>query len=444
MSDKHDPLTGKTVPVFVHYAVPSVLGLLAISSASMIDAMFLGNFVGAEALAAVNLTVPLISLLFAVSFTLASGGAVSVGKLLGAGETSLASDVFAKALGLCFLASLALVIPALLTLNSVVALLGANEALTNLVVDYLGILLLFGPAMMLGIALHSFLIVDGSPRFAASALVAGAVLNVLLDWLLIVEQQQGLKGAAWASGISQLVTLAILVVPLFAGKTRLRLAVVNRRWQPVARASLNGISEFINEISVGIITLMFNWIMITRLGVEGVAAFTIVEYILFMVVMISYGFAGAIQPIISQNLGARQVHRMNAFLKIAIVAAVLVGVALISALLLVPEAMVFLFIDDSDTATLEIALDFIALFWPALLFVGMNIVLTAHFTALHKPAESAIVALLRSLIVPGVLLAVLPLIAGHNGIYIAVPVAEFLTFIVAVLLLRKINRDLLA
>ncbi len=406
--------------------------------------MFLGNFVGAAALAAVNLTVPVSALLYAITYTLATGGSVTAGAHLGAGRDDEASDVFTKIMALSFTLSVGLSILAWVFLDTLVALLGANEELTSIVSEYLGILVFFAPGMILGLTMHSFIVVDGRPRMGAAALAASAVVNVLLDWLLIVELEWGMRGAAWATGIAYSATFLIVITHLFYDAARLKIKTIHNNWMPVAKAALNGISEFTNELSVGLTTLLFNWIMITRLGTEGVAAFTIVEYILWMAVMICYGFAGAVQPVVSKNLGAGLHHRMRTFLDIGLIASVSVGLLFIAALLLVPEFLVYLFLDEAEASTVAIALDFIAFFWPALLFIGMNIVLTAYLTALHKPFESSVTAILRSLILPGLLVYFLPQYWGQTGIYIAVPIAEFLTFLIALLLLRRASAAIAA
>lgn len=439
---RFDALTGQPLSVFTHYAVPSVLGLLALSSASMIDAMFLGNFVGAAALAAVNLTVPVAALLYAITYTLATGGSVTAGAHLGADRDADASDIFTKILTLSLILSVSLSGLAWVFMDVVVASLGANEELTHIVAEYLGILIFFAPGMILGLTMHSFIVVDGRPRMGALALAASAAVNIFLDWLLIVEYNMGIRGAAWATGIAYTVTFFIVSSHLIYPEARLQLKLLHGNWRPVARAALNGISEFTNELSVGLTTLLFNWIMISRLGTEGVAAFTIVEYILWLAVMICYGFAGAVQPLVSKNLGARLHNRMRAFLDVALISSVAVGITFILAILLIPETLIYLFLEETEQSTVAIALDFIKYFWPALLFVGMNIVLTAYLTALHKPMESAGIAVLRSLLLPAFVVYFLPIYLGLTGIYLAVPIAEFVTFGVALLLLRNATRSL--
>jgi len=211
-------------------------------------------------------------------------------------------------------------------------------------------------------------------------------------------------------------------------------------WKDVFRAAYNGVSEFANSLSIGLITLLLNWVMITRLGVEGVAAFTIISYMLFIGLEVCYGISETLQPTVSKNLGARQPRRILQFMLIAVLSCLTIGIFVSGVFLLIPETLISLFLREGEYRTVEIALSFIAVFWPAFLFNGMNITLTSYFTALHKPLQSAIIALSRSLVLPVLGLLFLPIWFGDNGVFLAIPLAEAATFILAAVLVSK-NRS---
>jgi Na+-driven multidrug efflux pump len=437
MDKYHDPLHGSIPRVFFYYAAPAVFGLLATSSASLIDAMFLGNFVGAPALAAVNLATPIISTVFALVFMLAIGGSVTAGLHLGAKQDQLAGDVFTKTLATSLGLGVLLSGLALVFLPQVIRSLGANEELAPLVNEYLGVLFWFVPSLIAGVGLYYFVVVDGRLMLASLSLSGSALLNVGLDYWFIVELDAGIQGAAWATGISQILILPVLAPHFFGKRARIRFQPLHGSWSVVFRSAINGFSEFTNEISVAIVTLMFNWVMISRLGTEGVAAFTVVQYLLFLGVMINYGFSEALQPAISKNLGAGQPHRILGFLNVALLSSLVVGLAFAAMLLLMPELLIGLFLQEDAARTAGIAYDFIALFWPAFLFIGINITLTSYFTSLHQPLPSAIIAISRSLILPAILLVSLPHWFGDTGVYLTVPVAEAITLVIAFSLLRR-------
>ncbi|MCR8923161.1 MATE family efflux transporter [Dasania sp. GY-MA-18] len=437
MTDKYDPITGKPSAVFFRYAIPSVLGLLSISSAQMIDAMFVGNYVGKEALAAINLTIPASTLIYAIVFMLAVGGSVVAGKFLGENNPQAASDSFTKIILTVLLLSLMLCLPGMIFINPVAKALGATAEILPLVDTYLFLQLLFTPMIMVGAALSYFVVADGRPLLSSSAFMISAALNVLLDWLFIVVMDKGLAGAALATGLSGCIIIFILLPHPFSKAAKLRFVKLQGSWMPVLKAAINGISEFTNEVSVGIVTLLFNWIIITQLGTEGIAAFTVIIYVLYLGVMISYGFSEALQPTISKNLGAKNYGNIRKYLNIAISSSIIVGAVFCLVLLLSPDPIIALFLQADETQTIAIAKTFIGYFWPTFLFVGANIAFTSYFTAIHQPTPSAILALARSLILPVIFLFTLPLWLGNKGIYLAIPLAEAITCLLAIALLSR-------
>jgi len=286
MNKNYDPITGNVIPVFFHYAIPSVIGMLAATSAGVIDGIFIGNFVGATALAAVNISMPAFALFAAVVFMLAVGGSVMCGKFIGEGDLQAASAIFSKTLYATLAVAVLISVCFLVFLDQLVSMLGANEDLHGLVKDYMRIIVFAAPLLILGLTLDYFVRVDGRPLLASGALVAFAIINIGLDYLLIVRLGWGIKGAAWATAIAEGTTFFILLSHWFHARCTLKrisfLACHRHGWNAVLKAAYNGFSEFANEMSIGLITLLFNWVMITRLGVEGVAAFTIISYLLYI------------------------------------------------------------------------------------------------------------------------------------------------------------------
>jgi Na+-driven multidrug efflux pump len=438
-TDNYNPITGEVIPVFVRYAIPSVIGMLAATSAGLIDGIFIGNFVGAAALASVNISMPAFALFAAVVFMLAVGGSVMAGKFIGEGDADGASSIFSKIIYTTALVALLITVFSLLFLDEVVTALGANDDLRPMVTTYLRINLYAAPLLILGLTLDWFVRIDGRPILASAALVAFAVVNIILDVLFIVIWDWGIAGAAWATAIAEASVLFMLLGHWIGDRSTLKLLAFaqcwKEGWHDVLRAAYNGFSEFANELSIGLITLLFNWVMITRLGVTGVAAFTIVSYLLMVGLEVCYGISDSLQPTVSKNLGARQPERIVQFLTIAMATSFSIGVIICAVLIFVPEALIALFLGDGEQATEAIALSFIAVFWPAFLFNGLNLNLAAYFTALHRPMQSAALALSRSLVLPGLGILLLPIWWGDTGIFVAIPIAEAVTFLFGLALL---------
>lgn len=425
-------LTEAIPSLFLRYAVPAIIGLVAASSAGVIDGIFVGNYVGANALAALNLTLPIGALYFGLSLMLAIGGMVMAGKYMGQQNYAAASGIFSKTTIVMVVLSLFLCTLTMFFIDQVIALLGANEELTPLTRSYLAIFLPFEPLLVIAFSLSYFVRVDGRPNLASASLILSALVNIALDWLLIVRLNWGVEGAAWATGISYVVMLSIVLPHFFSKHCRLRFSLRQKQWGEVRRASINGISEFVNEMSAGVTAFIFNWVMITRLGSEGVAALAVVNYILFVGLMIVYAISDSLQPLISTNLGARRADRISSLMKISSVTILTIGCSIIVLLLSSPDAFMRLFLTPESSNVLRITGEFIAGFWPAFLFNGVNIAFSAYFTAMHKPYHSAAIALCRSLALPLIFLFTLPHWLGDMGVYISIPIAEMLTLLLAV------------
>ena len=434
MRQRYDPITGRVLPVFFHYAVPSVIGMLAVTSAGVIDGVFIGNFVGSTALAAVNIAQPAWAVFAAIVFMLAVGGSVMCGKFLGERDHVAAADIFTKTLYASVGLGLLISVVCLLFLDQVVGLLGANKELHGLVSSYMRIILWFAPVLIAALTLDYFVRVDGRPILASVALVTFAIVNILLNWLFIVKLGWGIKGAAWASALAEITIFFILVTHFFSPRCSIRLVKIKQGWSDVFRAAFNGFSEFANELSIGLIVLLFNWVMITRQGVAGVAAYTIIGYLVMIGLEVCYGISESLQPSISKNLGARQPQRITQFLVIGVISAFTVGILVSTLFVLAPELLITLFLGESEAETHSIALEFIACFWPAFLFNGMNITLASYFTAMHKPLQSAAIAVSRSLVLPAAGLLLLPGWLGDRGVYLSIPIAEAITFVLALVL----------
>ncbi len=435
MSQRFDPITGKVVPVFFHYAIPSVVGMLAVTSAGIIDGIFIGNYVGAAALAAVNISLPVFYLFAAVVFMLAVGGSVMCGKFLGEKNLAEARAIFTRTLIASLIVALGIVSISLIFLDEMVSMLGANEDLHDMVRGYMQIVLWASPLFIVGLTLDYFVRVDGRPLLASFGLVAFAVSNIAMNWLFIVQWGWGIRGAAWATALADGAILVVLASHWLTVRCNLRVVRVGLRWRngwdSIFKAAYNGFSEFTNEMSLALTTLLFNWVMITRLGVDGVAAFTIISYLLMIGIEVSYGIGESLQPIVSKNLGARQPERITRFISVALLTTLTVGIVVSVLFVFYPRFLISIFLGEGESATEAIALAFIAVFWPAFLFNGTNIALASYFTALHKPIQSAAIAVSRSFVLPVAGLLLLPLWFGDVGIFITIPIAEVLTLIFA-------------
>lgn len=430
-------LSGAIIPTFFYYVIPSIIGLVAITTANLVDGMFVGNAVGAEALAAITLLLPYLTFLFAIGLMLSIGGSVSAGKYVGEGNLKAASRIFSQCLIATVVINLLFAAASLLFEEWLYALLNAPTEIQPLIDEYLSIIRWVMVVQTLSMVLYYFIRADGHPILATTALVIGALLNIIFDAWFIIHLEMGLAGAAYATAIAQVIQLIVLGYYFISHKRTLMFSLLTDKWNELLRAAYNGLSEFINELSVGLIFLLLNGLLIARIGIDGVAAFSVVNYFIFLSIMLSYGIADALHLLVSQNFGAKNHQRMKQFLTTAITSTLVLGITLIVLLLQWQNTAINWFLKEDAEEVITLAGTLLWLIWPLFLVNGINIILSCYLTAIHQPKPSAIIATARSLVLPALLLSIFYMLFDDWKFLTALPIAEWCTFLLAVVLVAK-------
>ncbi|WP_444997303.1 MATE family efflux transporter [Aliikangiella sp. IMCC44359] len=441
MSTHNPAISGGIIKTFFYYVLPSIIGLVAITSANLVDGFFVGNAVGTNALAAITLMIPYFTLLIAIAIMLAIGGAVSAGKAIGENDIKTASAIFSQSLIATVIINIILALASLIFNELLFELLNIPAAVTSLASEYLDIIRWVFILQLTTMVLYYFVRADGHPILATFALVTGAVLNILLDAWFIIYLELGLAGAAYATAIAQVVQFLVLSQYFFSKKKTLVFTFQQHNWKLLLRSAYNGVSEFINEISVGVIFFILNTLMITRLGVDGVAAFTLVNYFIFLSVMLSYGFADALHIVVSQNFGAKRLKRVQLFLSTAVFSTISLGIIIVALLSIWPESILGWFISEQENKVSQFSMLLLPFLLPLFLINGTNIILTCYLTAVHQPKPSALIAINRSLLFPAILLIafyhwlpewqLLPTKINDFSFILALPIAEWCAFLLA-------------
>ncbi|MEC8428210.1 MAG: MATE family efflux transporter, partial [Pseudomonadota bacterium] len=430
-------LHGRPLASFLKYAIPSILGILAMSTASVVDGIFIGRYEGSDALASVNLIIPVFSICFGFAYMLAVGGSVSAGKFVGEKNLRAASDIFSKTLMTTVAFGVGLLAAGLWGSEILFGLLGASPELFNSMHAYFDTLIWFLPIQVSTAVYYFFVRIAGYPTLASIALVLGAISNVVMDYWFIAVQGEGLQGAALATGLSSTLTLATLLLYLFKPGRWLQFLPRQKQWSDLLKSAFNGLSEFINEISAGVVTFILNLVIINRLGVDGVAAFSVVSYTLFIGLLFSFSIADALQAVSSQCFGARDRLRLRQFFGIAATIICISSVSFIVLLTSQAEQLIQLFVRGDNASLTDIALSFIQILWPVFLFNGLNVVISAYLTSIHKASASAAIALLRSLILPLGLLTLITQFLPDTPFLYAITLAEAMTLVVALILFLR-------
>jgi Na+-driven multidrug efflux pump len=369
---------------------------------------------------------------------LSIGGSVRAGKYLGEGKTAAASAIFSKTLLSIAVYGVAVIMLGLALEEQIFAGLGATPELFSPMSEYYRVIVPFLFAQLLTLVLYFFIRLDGMPNLAATALAIGAVVNIALDYLFIAVFGWGLAGAAFATGLSEVLPVLVMLIYFFRPERSLRFSLRQNNWREVFQAAYNGVSEFINAVSGAIIALILNWMLIQRAGVNGVAAITVVNYLLVLGFIIFFAISDTIQVMISQNFGAAKDDRIRGFLQIACCVIGVFSVAFIALLTTTSEPLVHLFVDEKNsTEMVELATELVSYVWPLFLFAGFNMLISGYLTAIHLPFQSGLVAASHSLIFPaGFLLLFYYLVSDHRFVA-ALPVAEGFTFVLALVIFLR-------
>ena len=412
---------------FFRYGLPWSAAFLLLSSAGLVDTIFIGRYVGAQALAAVNIVSPVFSIFFGMGVMLSVGGTVRSAHHVGRGDLRAASAVFGRTMLLILLAGLVLALLSLLFRPLLLALLGADGDVMRPAYQYLTTILLFSPVLPASYALSQFARVDQHPTLASLGLILSAAVNIFLDYLFIARFGWGVQGAALATGLGFSCTLLLFLIHFLSRRALLRLTLKGCGWREILR-------ESINEISVGSIILLINHLMMARFGSPGVAAFTVVSYGSWFGLTLAYGLSDTLSPLVSANHAAGLRQRTHRFLHVALLSLLALGVIMFLVFSLYPQELARLFLPD-NAAVGSLACDFIADFRWSFFFSGLNMGIACYLTGLNRSLQAVGMALSRSLVFPALFLSLFALWLEDEHIFWAIPLAEALTLLLGIGLL---------
>lgn len=422
------------------FSVPAVAMLVVSSLYTAVDGVFVSRFVGSDGLSAINIVLPLDTLAFGVGIMFGTGTSAIVGRKLGQGEAKAADEDLTLATLTAGVLGAALSVLGLVFLEPLVRLLGASDRLLPYCVEYGRIL--FGSAFftVIQVMYQALFITAGRGRIALWLTVGSGVLNLVLDWLLIGVLDMGMTGAALGTVSGRI--LGGLFPLFYFLKDRSTLRFRRPRWDPgmLALAMGNGSSEMVSNLAISVTTLLFNLSMLALAGEDGLAAMTIVLYAQFVYTAVSMGFATSAAPVISYHFGSGNTRYLQRLFRYCLGAIGLITAAMMAAAMLFARPLIGLFTPPGG-AVFELSLHGFWVFLWNFLFAGFNIFSSSLFTALSNGAVSALISFLRTLVFVVGSILLLPRLLGLDGIWLAIPVAEGLTFLIAAALVIRYGRE---
>lgn len=427
--------------LFFRCAIPSIISMAVTSLYVIADGIFVGRFIGAEALAAINLVMPFIMISFALSDMIAVGSSVQIAIHLGQKKEKESSSIFSFSCLLIFLISSAMGLIGFFFAEPLIRLMGAEESVVIFAAQYMKVYAAFAPLIMIFFAVDNYLRICGKPRYSMILNVIMAVGNIILDWLFIVEFGWGVWSAALASCVSILAGTLLGFFPFIMKKLPLRFVHPKISKGLMKNIVANGSSEFFSNISASVYMLMVNVVLLRLAGSMSVAAFSIVMYIDSIVTSILFGMSDAIQPAISYNYGAGERKRVFALEKRAILAGAILSISVMILMMNGGTAIIPLFIDEQQPELLHMSERAMFLFALSYIVSWFGTVASSFFTAMNRPIMSLTVALGQTLVFPLIFLAVLPNLFGLDGVWLVSSGAEILTSILAGIFMWRLVRE---
>lgn len=411
----------------LRFTIPSIAMMIITSIYGVVDGLFVSNVVGAEAFAAVNLIMPFAMIFASVSFMLSTGGSALVGKIIGEGNVEKGNQIFSMLVYLIIGIGIIFGIFGIVFLEPIAIMIGATEELLQYSIPYGTILFISLPFFMLQTTFQVFFVVVEKPHMGLIISIAAGLTNVFLDFLFVYFFRWGVTGAAAATAMSEIVGGMIPFI-YFLRKNTSTLRLVRPKWngKAVIKSATNGASEMLTNLSMSLVSVLYNFQLIKIAGADGVAAYGVIMYVTFIFSGIFIGYSIGSAPLISFNYGARNSQELKNLFKKSLI---LIGLAslvlvLIAEFLATPLARIFV---GYDLELLIITSRALKLFSLSFLFSGINMFASSFFTALSNGFVSALISILRTLVFQVIMIFLLPLLFGLDGIWLAVVIAELLT-----------------
>ncbi|MGL4570803.1 MAG: MATE family efflux transporter [Clostridium sp.] len=424
---------------FIKFIMPAIISMVFISLYTIIDGIFVSKLVGSDALASINIVLPIINLIFGIAIMFGTGGSAIISIKLGEKKGEEANKIFSMLMTIAFLVSSVLGVLAFIFIEDISIMLGATSKLIPYAVSYGGIIALFSSVFVIKSMLEFYIRTDGDFKFSLFISIIGGVLNIILDYYFIKTLNMGIAGAALATGLGALISALLGLFYFFTKKSTLKFRKPSFNFKVLRNVLINGSSEMVTELSTGITTLLFNMIALKYAGENGVAALTIILYAHFLLISTYLGFSAGVSPLISYNYGANNVAKVKETFKYSKIFLVVSSLLVFVASIAFAPNIVSIFV-ESSSEVFDLSLKGLYIFSFAFLFVGINVFTSGLFTALSNGKISSLISFLRAFIFVILGAFIFPPILKIDGLWTIVPFAELATLFVSLYFIKKYKR----
>ncbi len=427
------PVTLKNI---LKFAVPTIAMTVFMSFYTMVDGLFVSNLISTNALSAINLTAPIIQLVTAISTMLATGGSAVIMKKMGEHKSEEAKEDFTFLILVNVIVGIFMCTIGYLVMDHIFAGMNLSADVEGYCVEYLSRYLIFTVPILLMNNFTLYMIASEKATLSLICSVTGGVLNMVLDYVFIAVFHMGISGAAIATGLGYSVTAVVGLFVFSRKKNLLHFKKPVFRLKVLIHASTNGCSEMATALVTGIITMMFNWTMLHYVGEDGVAAVTIIMYVLMFASSLYTGYSYGVAPMLSYYYGEQNDAKLKKLVALSLKVIAVISAVTIAASFLLTKPLVSVFAHP-DNPVYDLAVTGNRICTVALLFIGFNIFASGMFTALSNGVVSAVLAFSRSFVFMLITMIVLPIFIGVTGIWLATPAAELMALALSAFMFLK-------
>ncbi len=429
-----------TYKKLIRFTLPSILMMIFTSIYGVVDGFFVSNFAGKTEFAAVNFIMPYLMILGSIGFLFGTGGSALIAKILGEGDRERGNKVFSLIVYTSIIVSIIISIIGIVFLTPVAKWLGAEGKLLDDCILYGTIILLVLPAFVLQMEFMSFFPAAQKPQLGLIVTVIAGVTNMILDGILVGILPFGLKGAAFATAISQVVGGVIPLI-YFARKNTslLKLTKTSMDVRALIRVSTNGSSEFLTNISLSVVCMLYNFQLMKIAGENGIVAYGVLMYVNYIFVSVFIGYSVGSAPIISYNFGSGNKGELNNMVKKSLVIIGVLSVAMFISSELLAKPMSIIYV-GYDKELLNLTLRGFLIYSFSFFFTGIAIYGSAFFTALNDGLTSALLSTIRMAVFQVVTVLVIPIFLKIDGIWLSIVVAELLSALLNLIVMYKLRR----
>lgn len=419
----------------LRFTLPSIIMMLFTSIYGVVDGLFVSNFAGKTPFAAINFIMPFLMILGTLGFMFGTGGSALVSKTMGEGEREKANQLFSMIVYISIACGIVLSVLGILLIRPIAALLGAEGDLLENCVLYGRIILITLTAFILQMEFQSFFVAAEKPGLGLVATIAAGVTNMVLDALFIAVFKWGLVGAATATAISQTVGGIVPLIYFFRpNASLLRLGKTKFDGKALFKTCTNGSSELMSNVSMSLVSMLYNIQLMKYAGEDGVAAYGVLMYVNLVFLAVFIGYAIGTAPVIGYHYGADNHTELKSLLRksFVIIGAFSICMLALSISLAKPLSTVFV---SYDKVLYDMTVRGFYIYSFSFLFAGVAIFGSSFFTSLNNGLISALMSFLRTLVFQIAAVMLLPLVWELDGIWISIVVAEFMACVVTLILL---------